>query len=518
MTRKHLGLRTRVLTLQWPEGVQPSALPDFESQARRLRYQALGRACREHSITSLFLAHHEDDQAETVLMRIASGHNGAGLQGIKSRADIPECFGIHGVHQSGGSDQLSSRGRRRERQRDPKLSMETPFSIESGGVKIYRPLLGFSKRCLVSICASRDKRWIEDETNRDPTITQRNAVRQILERHRLPRALRKPNLLSLARDAMMRNEADSAMVEQYFNHCKMLVFDIRSGSVVMRFPKTLIPPIHEIPVESLSKTLDAARYRAACIIRRVMELVSPLGGIDLSRLKKAVEIIFPDLDDDSPWVVEDARVFQTTSFTACGVMVGRQEYKSARTGPVDSPDDPPNPSQPIGGVRLEEDPEYAWTFTRQPFMSSDSSTATNLTIIIPPATPGLHSKDDATISSTSSRDTPSSSPWHLWDGRFWLHVDNRTRSSLTIRPLRESDLKPFRLALSPKSRRQLQQRLSDAAPDKVRWTLPAIANERDEVIALPTLNVNRDRDQETQDVDYTVRYKSVDLGSGGQGE
>lgn len=47
-----------------------------------------------------------DDQVETILMRLSNGHRGLGLTGIKPIAKIPECFGIHGVYESGEHEHL----------------------------------------------------------------------------------------------------------------------------------------------------------------------------------------------------------------------------------------------------------------------------------------------------------------------------------------------------------------------------------------------------------------------------
>lgn len=79
----------------------PSRLTNFESLARKHRYQALGRACKNYNIGALLLAHHEDDQMETMIMRLASGHRGRLLRTTKSGVGIPECEGMYGLHQSG---------------------------------------------------------------------------------------------------------------------------------------------------------------------------------------------------------------------------------------------------------------------------------------------------------------------------------------------------------------------------------------------------------------------------------
>ncbi len=51
---------------------------DIQQQARRMRYRLMGAWCARHAVP-LVLAHHQDDQAETVLMRLARG---SGIDGL----------------------------------------------------------------------------------------------------------------------------------------------------------------------------------------------------------------------------------------------------------------------------------------------------------------------------------------------------------------------------------------------------------------------------------------------------
>lgn len=172
-----LDIPTDVLGIAWPEGLNAKEASNFESLARKYRFQALGRACRDHDIQSLFLAHHCDDQAETVLMRMMNGHRQDGLCGMRLSGNIPECRGVYGVHQSGVLDHRMAPASKTEVDRgiglnksrsldsstgamlSTKSSIRMP--IESGGVKIYRPLLGFSKQELRSTCEANGMSWFE---------------------------------------------------------------------------------------------------------------------------------------------------------------------------------------------------------------------------------------------------------------------------------------------------------------------------------------------------------------------
>lgn len=126
--------------------------PRSEAEARRARYDALHRLAPPHA--AIATAHHMDDQAETVLLRIARG---SGLRGL--RAIAPR------------------RGR------------------------VVRPLLPFPRRALESYAAATALAWRDDPTNRDDAYA-RNRIR-----HRLLPALEagRPGaarrLAALAREA-----------------------------------------------------------------------------------------------------------------------------------------------------------------------------------------------------------------------------------------------------------------------------------------------------------------------------
>jgi tRNA(Ile)-lysidine synthase len=69
---------TRHAILRW-KGRKPASR--IMEAAREARYKLMTDYCREHEIGHLFLAHHQDDQAETFLFRLAKG---SGLDGLTS--------------------------------------------------------------------------------------------------------------------------------------------------------------------------------------------------------------------------------------------------------------------------------------------------------------------------------------------------------------------------------------------------------------------------------------------------
>lgn len=124
------GVPHDILTLSLPPGAG-------QAEARAARYAALGEWCVAHGLTSLATAHHADDQAETLLMRLARGAGLAGLAGI--RAGRPLC----------------------------------------PGVTLVRPLLGYRKAELEAIVAAAGLAPVRDPSNTNPRYD-RTAVRALL--------------------------------------------------------------------------------------------------------------------------------------------------------------------------------------------------------------------------------------------------------------------------------------------------------------------------------------------------
>ena len=75
------GLGVPHATLRW-EGAKPIA--NIQAEARTARYALMGEWCAAHGVPWLLTGHHADDQAETLLMRLARGSGSAGLAAIRS--------------------------------------------------------------------------------------------------------------------------------------------------------------------------------------------------------------------------------------------------------------------------------------------------------------------------------------------------------------------------------------------------------------------------------------------------
>jgi len=76
-------------------GVPHATLPvtlaegNVQAEARAARYAALAEWMGAQEVTALATAHHADDQAETLLLRLNRGSGVAGLAGVRSRGQVP---------------------------------------------------------------------------------------------------------------------------------------------------------------------------------------------------------------------------------------------------------------------------------------------------------------------------------------------------------------------------------------------------------------------------------------------
>jgi tRNA(Ile)-lysidine synthase len=124
----------------------PKPATGVQEAARAARYRLLGDRCRAAGTLHLLLAHHQDDQAETVALRQARG---SGVEGLAGMAAVRELAGLH----------------------------------------LLRPLLGVPKARLLATLEAAGQSWLEDPSNLAPTFARsRLRVAVVLDAPRLARA------------------------------------------------------------------------------------------------------------------------------------------------------------------------------------------------------------------------------------------------------------------------------------------------------------------------------------------
>ena len=156
---ERLGVPHVILTANWKE--KPSSA--VQERARAMRYKLLGDWARERQLGALLTAHHLDDQAETLLMRLARGAGVRGLAGMRRIA--------------------------RPGPRPP---------------AVVRPLLGWRHSELEAVCAAARVQPIADPSNEDEQF----------ERVRIRKALASAEWLdpaALAASAAHLAQADAAL-------------------------------------------------------------------------------------------------------------------------------------------------------------------------------------------------------------------------------------------------------------------------------------------------------------------
>jgi len=110
---------------------------NLQAAARARRYSLLGQWAREAGAACLATAHHLDDQAETLVMRLLRGSGLAGLAGIRA--------------------------------------------AQAGAVPIVRPLLGWRRDELAAIVAAAGIAAVADPSNEDPRFDRARVRRRLAE-------------------------------------------------------------------------------------------------------------------------------------------------------------------------------------------------------------------------------------------------------------------------------------------------------------------------------------------------
>ena len=211
---KSLGLNCEILF-----ALGPKPKSDIEAWARAQRFSLMGEALKRHKLAALYLAHHQDDQAETFLLRLARGSGLDGLSAMRKLCAFP-------------------------------LPGFEAFALA-------RPLLDIRRAALSAFLEARGQPWLEDPMNGEPRFA-RNRIRALLP------ALEEAGLSvgriadACAHMARAREALELATVAVLARACR------KEGDMLLLDPVALSAAPREIGLRALAallNTVSGAGYR-----------------------------------------------------------------------------------------------------------------------------------------------------------------------------------------------------------------------------------------------------------------
>lgn len=426
--------------MQWPQVSEPLTLSNFEASARFKRYRLFAMAALDANIRHLFLGHHQDDQVETIMMRLLRTQTRSflGLQGIHAQGTIPCCEDIpgatalhHGIHWAEAFSSSSPGDHRTREARDVGNEIESSDGPGSAGIQIHRPLLDCPKSELVATCTSLGIRYVTDTSNFDPRLTMRNAIRHLRSEYRLPQALQASSILRLLSSSRKSMADLKRRGVQCLRTTKIRHFDPHVGFMKVYLEPAFLTTCRDDP--------EAAAYALA----RLTAMISPQSR------------------DDAPTLVPEERLreFQAiwSSPNNRGSLTMQQVWL-----------------EKLATSSRENEKGSLWQLSRPPLRGSEimATTATFQPLI-------------------KIQHRHYYSQWLLWDRRFWIRVKAETShdiEKITIRALQETDLEDIKQDLSNTGYSKVVRTLSKAAPGKLRYTIPILLHDG-KLSALPTLDL-----------------------------
>lgn len=213
-----LGFAHHLLT--WDEEKPATRV---QERARQARYALLAQCARRIGATAVVLAHHADDQAETILFRLTRGSGVAGLAGMARVARLED-------------------------------------------IALLRPLLDFRKVELEAICARAGQSFFRDPSNEDESFA----------RARLRKLAPILAAQGFGHDALLRLGARAARADAALTHCaeETLARALRRGDASCVELDAAV--LREAPLEILQRVLASAMTRLA-----------PVPALRLERLERA---------------------------------------------------------------------------------------------------------------------------------------------------------------------------------------------------------------------------------------
>jgi len=205
-----------------------------EDAARRLRYAFLERTAAARGADRIAVGHTQDDQAETLLLKLMRGTGLTGLGGIYPRRD-----------------------------------------------HVIRPLLDVARAELRAYLESRGDRWVEDESNDDLTIPRNRVRHRVLDE--LDRAAGGPTRPAIARAAGLLRE-DAQWLDELSHERLAGLANERDGCVeieVHGLTQTPAPIRRRVLLEAMRRAAAGREIGLEHVEAVVALLPAGHGGIDV---------------------------------------------------------------------------------------------------------------------------------------------------------------------------------------------------------------------------------------------
>lgn len=233
-----LGLSCQVLT--W-RGAKPTS--GVQAAARAARYRLLYEAAREAGYDALLTAHTEDDQAETVFMRLARG---AGPFGLRAIAPVGA------------------------------------FAIGAGApMTLARPFLDFNRNDLRKVLHSAGQEYLNDPSNDNPAF-ERVRLRAVLKQLQTQGAVSQRALARSAKEARAASDLIIRREQEAF---------ARAGGVFLRWGAACINQAALSALGVAGKGLEKAD--AVFLLR---QLIFAVAGSENPPARTAVEDLMTQLE------------------------------------------------------------------------------------------------------------------------------------------------------------------------------------------------------------------------------
>ena len=334
----------------------------------------------------------------------------------------------------------------------PLAAHDPMLGLNPGGIPLVRPLLRFSKAQLAATCEAAGVTWSEDPTNTDVTLTPRNAVRRLIADGTLPTALQKLAALRTVRVCQAQLDDEFALSEELYRACVFDLYDLHVGSLVVQIPSLHLVFGNGVLAEWSARLKNAV---VAGFLRILAEMISGKPDLKLSGFRKAAAGLLMTGDRTPPHGHSAEGAILQPSSSQAGVYAGFIRYVMHADRPSD---------------------RSASRWTIQPARYTG---------------------------------------FKLWDGRYWVSVENKTAHELVLKASTRLELVHFFDNL-PAEQQLWKMVLSRIAPGTAKDTIMSLRlggdvpeAHRGRIVSLPTLGLTL---PEVQGQLYvTTEFKNVGL-------